>query len=187
MFGQEKEFFRFYLRFNRVLVFAALLCQSEAHQKASVTEIKSCSHAASAWIKKDNFDEVVKDGKNFLFNLLDCTMETHKLILKASETKDCETFDKMIPSEVLVSVMNTKIPEAIKTGSFATENQRLIRLLSVYLVHISHKIRYFSCLVNFWNKPDIILKEHHNKSVKRLHFEFKHYVFAFLDSTLMAQ
>ena len=187
MFGQEKEFFRLYFRLIRVLFFAALLCQSEAHQKASITEIKSCSRAASASMKKENFDEVVTDEKNFLSNLLDCTLETHRLILIASETEDCKTFDKMIPSEVLVGVMNTKIPEAIKTRSLDAEDQRLILLSTVYLVHISHRIRYFSCLVNFWNKPDIILKEHHSKSVERLHFEFNHCVFAFLDSTLMAQ
>ena len=98
MFGQEKEFFRLYFRLIRVLFFAALLCQSEAHQKASITEIKSCSRAASASMKKENFDEVVTDGKNFLSNLLDCTLETHKLLLIASETEDCKTFDKMIPS-----------------------------------------------------------------------------------------
>ena len=187
MFGQEKEFFRLYFRLIRVLFFAALLCQSEAHQKASITEIKSCSRAASASMKKENFDEVVTDGKNFLSNLLDCTLETHKLLLIASETEDCKTFDKMIPSEVLVSVMNTKIPEAIKTRSFDTENQRLI-LLSVYLVHISHRIRYFSCsAVNVWSQPGFILKPQFKKSVERLHFEFKQYILAFLDSTLMAQ
>ena len=184
MFWQEEEFFRFYLRLIRVFFFAALLCQSEAHQKRS---IKSCSRAASASMKKDNFDEAVTDGKSFLFNLLDCTMETHKLIMKTSETEDCQTIDEMIPSEILVSVMNQKIPEAIKKRSLAAEDQRLILLSTVYLVHISHRIRYFSCLVNFWNKPDIILKEHHSKSVERLHFELNHYVFAFLDSTLMAQ
>lgn len=180
MFRQGKEFFRLHLPVMFVLVFAALLCQSE---------IKSCSHAASkfALMKKDNFEEVVKDREHFLFNLLDCTKETHKLIMKASEIEDCKPFDEMIPSEVLVSVMNQKIPEAIKTRSLAAEDQRLILLSTVYLVHISHRIRYFSCLVNFWNKPDIILKEHHSKSVERLHFEFNHYVFTFLNSTLMTQ
>ena len=83
--------------------------------------------------------------------------------------------------------MNTKIPEAIKTRSFDTENQRLI-LLSVYLVHISHRIRYFSCsAVNVWSQPGFILKPQFKKSVERLHFEFKQYILAFLDSTLMTQ
>ena len=179
MFWQEEEFFRFYLRLISVLFFAALLCQSEAHQKRNMTAIKSCSRAASASMKKNNFefDEVVTDGKSFLFNLLDWTMETHKLIMKASETEDCQTFDEMIPSEILVSVMNQKIPEAIKTRSLAAEDQRLILLSTVYLVHISHRIRYFSCLVNFWNKPDIILKEHHIKSVERLHFATTSFLF----------
>ena len=86
MFEQEKEFFRFHLRLILVLFFPALLYPSEAHQKAIVTaEIKSCSHAASAWMKKNNFEEVVKDREHFLFNLLDCTKDTHNLILKASE------------------------------------------------------------------------------------------------------
>ena len=88
MFRHKKGFFRFYLRLTFVLVFAALLCQSEDHQKATVSaEIKSCSHAAYRYasMKKDNFEEVVKDREHFLFNLLDCTKEAHNLILKASE------------------------------------------------------------------------------------------------------
>ena len=187
MFWREKELFRFHLRVIVVLVFAALLCQSEDHQKASDTEIKSCSNAASASMKKDNFGDVVKDREQFILNLLDCTKETHRLILNAPETADCKPFDEMIPSEVLVSVMNTKIPEAIKTRSFDTENQRLI-LLSVYLVHISHRIRCFSCsAVNVWSQPVFILKPQLKKSVERLHFEFEQYILAFLDSTLMAQ
>ena len=55
MFQQEKEFFRFHFRPILVLFFAALLYPSEAQQKATVAaEIKSCSHAASAWMKKNN-------------------------------------------------------------------------------------------------------------------------------------
>ena len=187
MFRQEKGFFRFYLCLILVLAFAALLCRSEDHQKASVTEIESCSHAASAWMKKDNLKEVVKDREQFLFNLLDCTKETHKLILKASEPEDCKTFDEMIPSELLVRVMNTKIPEAFMTRSeFATEREGLI-LVSVYLVLISHRIRYFSCFVNFRSSPGITLRPHHKKSAERLDFEFKQNILAFLDMTLMAQ
>ena len=186
MFWQEKELFRFHLRAILVLVFAALLCQSEDDQKASVTEIKSCSHAASASMKKDNFEDVVKDREQFILNLLDCTKETHKLILDASETERCNPFDDIIPSEVLASVMNTKIPQAIKTRSFATENQTLI-LLSVYLVRISHRIRYFSCSAANFVRNTGFVKPHHRKSVERLHFEFKQYILAFLDSTLMAQ
>lgn len=45
----------------------------------------------------------VKD-RQFLFYLLDCINETHKLILEASETEDCKAFKKMIPS-VLASMM----------------------------------------------------------------------------------
>ena len=171
-----------------VLVFAALLCQSEDHQKATVSaEIKSCSYAASryALMKKDNFEEVVKDREHFLFNLLDCAKETHKLIMKASETEDCTTFDDKIPSEVLVSVMNTKIPEAIKTRSLAAEDQRLI-LLSVYLVHISHRIRYVFCSANFSTK-DIILTLHHKASVEKFHLELKKDILDFLEATMMAQ
>ena len=187
MFRKEKEFFRFYHCLILVLAFAASFCQSGDHRKASVTEIESCSHAASAWMKKDNFKDVVKDRDQFLFSLLDCTKETHNLILKASESKDCKTFDEMIPSEVLVSVMNRKIPEeAFKTRSqFATEKQGLI-LLSVYLVTISHRIGYFSCFVNFRSSPHT-MRPHHKKSAERLDFEFKQHVFAFLDMTLMAQ
>lgn len=186
MCRQEKEFSRLYLRVIFVLVFVALLCQSEGHQKASVTEIKSCSHAASATyalMKKDNFEEVAKD-RNFLLNLLDCTKETHKLIVK--KTEDCKTFDEMIPSEVLVSVMNTKIPEAIKTRSLAAEDQRQI-LLSVYLVHISHRIRYVFCSANFWTKD--ILTQHHktSESVEKFHLELKKNILGFLEETLMAQ
>ena len=94
MFRQEKEFLRFHLRVIFVLVFASLLCQSEDHQKASVTEIKSCSDAASryAMLKKDNFEDVVKDREHFIFNLLDCTKETHKLIMK--ETEDYKNLTK---------------------------------------------------------------------------------------------
>lgn len=178
MFRQGKEFFRLHLPVMFVLVFAALLCQSE---------IKSCSHAASkyALMKKDNFEEVVKDREHFLFNLLDCTKETHKLIMKASEIEDCKPFDEMIPSEVLVSVMNTKIPEAIKTRSLAAEDQRLI-LLSVYLVHISHRIRYVFCSANFSTK-DIILTLHHRTSVEKFHLELKKNILGFLEATLMAQ
>ena len=188
MCRQEKEFSRLYLLVIFVLVFAALLCQSEGHQKASVTEIKSCSHAASATyalMKKDNFEEVAKN-RNFLFNLLDCTMEIHKLIVKTSETEDCKTFDEMIPSEVLVSVMNTKIPEAIKTRSLAAEDQRQI-LLSVYLVHISHRICYVFCTANFWTKD--ILTQHHktSESVDKFHLELKKNILGFLEATLMAQ
>ncbi|XP_029207569.2 uncharacterized protein LOC114971204 [Acropora millepora] len=188
MFRQGKEFFHLHLRVMFVLVFAALLCQSEDLQKASVTDIKSCSHAASttyALMKKDNFEEVVKD-RNFLFNLLDCTKETHELIMKTSETEDCKTFDEMIPSGVLVSVMNQKIPEAIKTRSLAAEDQRLI-LLSVYLVHISHRIRYVFCSANFWTKD--ILTQHHrtSESVEKFHLELKKNIVGFLDATLMAQ
>lgn len=55
MFQQEKEFFSFHFRRILVLFFAALLYPSEAQQKATVAaEIKSCSHAASAWMKKNN-------------------------------------------------------------------------------------------------------------------------------------
>ena len=64
MLWREKEFFRFHLRLIFVLVFAALLCQSEDHQEASqVTESESCANAASAWMKKDIFEEVVKVNK----------------------------------------------------------------------------------------------------------------------------
>ena len=187
MSRQEKKFFRLHLRVMFFLVFAAFLCQSEDHQKASVTEIKSCSRAASttyALMKKDNFEQVVKD-RSFLFNLLDCTKETHKLIMKTSETGDCKTFDEMIPSEVLVSVMNKKIPEAIKTRSLAAEDQRLI-LLSVYLVHISHGIRYVFCSANFSTK-DIILTLHHKPSVDKFNLELKKNILGFLEATLMAQ
>jgi len=189
MFRHKKGSFGFYLRLTFVLVFAALLCQSEDDQEASqVNEIESCSHAAFAWMKKYNFEEAVKDREQFLFNLLDCTKEAHKLILKASETEDCITFDEVIPSEILASVMDKTIPEAIKATSlnFTTEEQRLI-VLSVYLVHISHRIRYFSCLVNVWSKSSIFQTELHNNSVQRLHFEFKQHVLAFLDSALMVQ
>lgn len=189
MFRQEKEFFLLHLRVMFVLVFAALLCQSEDHQKATVSaEIKSCSHAAYRYasMKKDNFEEVVKDREHFLFNLLDCTKETHKLIMKTSETEDCKTFDEMIPaSEVLVSVMDTEIPEAIKTRSLVAEDQRLM-LLSVYLVHISHRIRYVLCSANVWTKG-IILTPNHKTSVEKFHFELKKNILGFLDATLMAQ
>ena len=187
MFRQEKEFFRFHLRVIFVLVFASLLCQAGDHQKASVTEIKSCSHAASrsARMEKDNFEEVVKDREHFLYKLLDCTKETHKLILKASETEDCKTFDEMIPSEVLVSVMNKMIPEIISTKSFATKEQRLFLLL-VHLVNISHRIRYVFCLADFWTKG-INLTRDHKKSVETFHLDLKQNVLDFCDSTLMAQ
>lgn len=188
MCRQEKEFSCLYLRVIFVLVFAALLCQSEDHQKASVTEIKSCSRAASATyalMKKDNFEEVVKD-RNFLFNLLDCTKETHELIMKTSETEDCKIFDEMIPSEVLVSVINTKIPEAIKTRSLAAEDQRQI-LLSVYLVHISHRIRYVFCSANFWTKDILTQHDKTSESVEKFHLELKKNILGFLEATLMAQ
>lgn len=189
MFRHKKGFFGFYHRLTLVLVFDALLCQSEDDQEASqVNEIESCSHAAFAWMKKYNFEEAVKDREQFVFNLLDCTKEAHKLILKASETEHCKTFDEIIPSEVLASVMDKTIPEAIKATSlnFTTEEQRLI-ILSVHLVHISHRIRYFSCLVNVWSKSSFFQTERHNNSVQRLHFEFKQHILPFLDSALMAQ
>lgn len=184
MSWQEKEFFRFRPRLTLVLVFAVLLCQSEAHQ-SQVTEIENCSHVAFASMKKHNFTEVVKDGEQFILNLLDCTKEIHKLILEASETEDCKTFDEMIPSEVLASVMNEKIPEAINTASFATKEQRLV--LAVYLVHISHKIRYFSCLANVWTKSVITLQPDHKKSIERVHIELKQNILGFLDEKLIAQ
>lgn len=182
MFRQEMGFFGFYLRLILVLVFAAtLLCQSQDHRKASqVTEIESCSHAASAWSKNDDFEQVVKDREHFLFNLLNCTKETHNLILETSETENCKTFDEMIPS-VLVSEMNKKIAEVIDTPCFAAREQRLI-LFAVYLVHINHKIRYFSCLANSWTK-DITLTPKHRKSFE---LELKQYILDDLDSTLMA-
>ena len=105
--------------------------------------------------------------------------------MKASEIEDCKPFDEMIPSEVLVSVMNTKIPEAIKTRSLAAEDQRLI-LLSVYLVQISHRIRYVFCSANFSTK-DIILTLHHRTSVEKFHLELKKNILGFLEATLMAQ
>ena len=186
MFWQEKKFFRFHPRLTLVLVFAVLLCQSEAYQ-SQVTEIENCSHVALASLKKYNFTEVVKDGEQFILNLLDCTKEIHKLILEASETEDCKTFDDMIPSEVLASVMNEKIPEEINcnTASFATKEQRLI--LAVYLVHISHKILYFSCLAKVWTKSVVTLQPHHKKSIERTYIELKENILGFLDAKLMAQ
>ena len=144
-------------------------------------EIENCSSVVSAWIKSDDFEQVVKDRGHFLFNLLDCTKETHKLILK---TEDCKTFDEMIPS-VLANVMNKNISEAINTTSFATKEARRI-LLAVYLVNISHKLRYFSCLANFWTK-DIILTPQHKKLLGRFPLELRKYILGFLDSTLMVR
>ena len=91
----------------------------------------------------------------------------------------------MIPSEVLVSVMNKMIPEVISTTSFATKGQRLI-LLSVHLVNISHRIRHVFCLASVWTK-DIILTPHHKESLEIFHLELKQNVLDFCDSTLMAQ
>ena len=187
MLWREKEFFRFHLRLIFVLVFAALLCQSEDHQEASqVTERESCANAASAWMKKDIFEEVVKDREQFIFNLLDCTSETHKLILNApdpSKAKDCKTFEEMIPSVVLLSVINKEIPEAINTTSFASKEQRLI-LLSVHLVQISHLFRYFTCMAKGW--VDVLLPRYY-KNLNRLQSELKLFILGFLDTTLMAQ
>lgn len=198
MFWQEKEFLRFHLRLSLVLVFAASLCECEDHQKASqVTEIERCSNAVSAWIKSDDFEQAVKD-RQFLFYLLDCINETHKLILEASESEDCKTFEEIIPG-VLASAMNENIPQLIITTSFqsklvinikialsfATKEERRI-LLAVYLANISHKIRYFSCLANLWT-TDIILTPQHKKSVEDFPLELKKHIFGFLDSTLMVR
>lgn len=198
MFWQEKEFLRFHLRLSLVLVFAASLCECD-HQKASqVTEIESCSNAVSAWIKSDDFEQAVKD-RQFLFYLLDCINETHKLILAASESEDCKTFEEMIPS-VLASMMNENIPQRINTTtsfesklvinikialSFATKEERRI-LLAVYLANISHKMRYFSCLANLWIK-DVTLTPQHKRSVEDFPLELKKHIFGFLDSTLMVR
>ena len=198
MFWQEKEFLCFHLRLSLVLVFAALLCECEDHQKASqVTEIESCSNAVSAWTKSDDIEQAVKD-RQFLFYLLDCINETHKLILEASETEDCKAFEKMIPS-VLASMMNENIPQVINTTSFgsklvinikialsfATKEEGRI-LLAVYLANISHKIRYFSCLANLLTKG-IILTRQHKKSVEDFALDLKKHIFGFLDLTLMVR
>lgn len=132
-------------------------------------------------MKKDIFEEVVKDGEQFIFNLLACTSETHKLILNApdpSEAKDCKTFEEMILSVhvVLLSVINKEIPEAINATSFASKEQRLI-LLSVHLVQISHLFRYFICMVKDW--VDILLTQYYKLEFEPALFGIKIVYFRF--------